>query len=48
MFKDVGLRVFLKMFIDSDDEVPYGFTLIANLKVCTNKFVNNESLKMKW
>ena len=42
MLKDVGLRVFLKMFIDSGDEVPCGFTRIANLKVCTNKFVNNK------
>ena len=42
MFKDVGLRVFLQVFIDSGDEVPRGFTHIANLTVCTNKFVNNK------
>ena len=42
MLKDVGLRVFLKVFIDSGDEVPCGFTHTANLTVCTNKFVNDK------
>ena len=42
MTKDVGLRVFLKVFIDSGDEVPCGFTNIANLTVRTNKFVNDK------
>ena len=38
----------LKVFIDSGDEVPCGFTHITNFTVCTNKFVNNEWLEMKW
>ena len=29
------------MFIDSGDEVPRGFTHIANVTICTNKTVKN-------
>ena len=42
MLKDVGLRVFLNVFIDSGDEVPCGFTHISNLTVYTNKFVTDK------
>ena len=42
MLKDVGLRVFLKVFIDFGDEVPCGFTHTANLTVCASKFVNDD------
>ena len=42
MFEDFGFGVFLQVLIDSGDGVSCGFIHIANLIVCTNKFVKDK------
>ena len=45
MFRDVRVRVFLYVFIDSRDEVPWGFTQIEILqfvqKICKQQMTEN-------
>ena len=48
MFKDVENCVFLWVFVDSGDELRCGFTHMANVSACLNKFVHNKWLKIKW